>query len=109
MLLPCGVATAFSAEQLRLTVAMRLRRLSVAVRLTNLISRHRTDLSKTDKFCSAALAQTAPCALFSRLLIKRFGSPLAEDFATGENVALQQDLIVASVSHDLVGATLRIR
>jgi hypothetical protein len=44
---------------LRLTVAMRLRRLSVAVRLTNLISRHRTDLSKTDNFGSSADAWTA--------------------------------------------------
>src|ERR1700677_18463 len=32
---------------------------AVAVRLTNLISRHRTDLSKTDKFGSGARRETA--------------------------------------------------
>ena len=46
------------------------------------------------------------------MLISRFRGPFAVELASGKipsTNAVQQDLIVASVSHDLVRATLRIR
>jgi hypothetical protein len=81
MLLPCGIATAFSAKQVWLSVAVRLSRLSVVVKLTNLIPRHRTDLSKTDKFGSGAYARTAP--LSARRQLQRLDKPSGRHLRRG--------------------------